>query len=134
MPKKTYLDTNILISAAVGTRKISQQALEIIQDEDREFVGSDFLKLETLPKAIYMKNDNEAEFYRTFFELCETWVTFETKHVNLAFEHASKIGASAIDTFHLIFAVQERVEEFITNEKEGRGMFRSDLVPISRLG
>lgn len=51
--KKTFLDAGVLISAARGTDGMALQALEILDDTNRAFVSSIFVKLEVLPKAIY---------------------------------------------------------------------------------
>lgn len=61
----TYLDTGVLFVAWRGS--FSEQALDIINDPAREFVGSDFLKLETMPKAVYTKNSGEQNFYLSYF-------------------------------------------------------------------
>lgn len=65
--KRTYLDSGVLIAAIRGVEPIAQKALEILDDPDREFVSSMFVKLEVLPKAVYHKQTIEQEFYTTFF-------------------------------------------------------------------
>jgi hypothetical protein len=51
--KRTFLDSGVLISAARGTDNTALNALQILDDSDRAFVSSIFVKLEVLPKAIY---------------------------------------------------------------------------------
>jgi len=54
-PKRTFLDTGVLIAAALRTEETALQALQILDDPDREFVSSIFVKLEVLPKTIYSR-------------------------------------------------------------------------------
>lgn len=65
--KKTYLDSGVLITAFQGVQLNSVGANNILNDENREFVSSQFVKLEVLPKAIYNQQQKEKDFYETFF-------------------------------------------------------------------
>jgi hypothetical protein len=56
---KTFIDSGVLIAAARGQGAISLRAVEILDDPNREFVSSPFLKLEVLPKAIYNQRKDE---------------------------------------------------------------------------
>jgi hypothetical protein len=49
---KTLIDSGVLIAAARGQGSTSLRAVEVLDDPNREFVSSPFLKLEVLPKAI----------------------------------------------------------------------------------
>jgi hypothetical protein len=70
---RTYLDAGVLIIAARGVGDASEQALSILEDCDREFVSSLFLKLEVLPKAIYNQQVDEVAFYEDFFATVASW-------------------------------------------------------------
>ena len=67
-PKRTFLDSGVLIAAARGTDNTALLALRILDDPDRKFVSSIFVRLEVLPKAIYNGFREEAAFYQSFFE------------------------------------------------------------------
>lgn len=73
--KKTYLDSGVLITAFQGVQVNSIQANNILNDENREFVYSLFVKLEILPKAIYNQQQKEKDFYETFFSSVTHWAT-----------------------------------------------------------
>lgn len=60
--KKTYIDSGVLITAFRGVQSASIRANTILNDGNREFVSSQFVKLEVLPKAIYHNQQDEAEF------------------------------------------------------------------------
>jgi len=59
---RTFIDAGVLIAAARGEDAPSINALEILDDQSREFVSSPFIVLEVLPKAIY--NRKEVGRYR----------------------------------------------------------------------
>ena len=63
---RTYLDAGVLIAAARGKEPIAIRALEILDDPNRQFVSSIFLRLELLPKPTYFKNSSEVEFYEAW--------------------------------------------------------------------
>ncbi len=55
------------------------KAMQVLDDPDREFVSSPFLKLEILPKAVYGKRQAEVEFYQTFFAAVRHWAKTLTR-------------------------------------------------------
>jgi hypothetical protein len=57
-----YWDAGVLIASARGEDAPSMSALEILDDQSREFVSSLFIELEVLPKAIYNGKRDEV-FY-----------------------------------------------------------------------
>lgn len=67
-----FVDASVLIAAArksaPDTRARKLRALAILNDPKREFVGSDFLKLETLPIARFFVKRRELKFYSDFFD------------------------------------------------------------------
>ncbi len=48
-------------------------AFRILDDPDREFVSSNFVRLELLPKAVYNRNQSEIQFLETFFKAVTEW-------------------------------------------------------------
>jgi len=50
---RTFLDAGILIAAVRGQEDEAARALAILADPERNFVTSNFLRMEVLPKAIY---------------------------------------------------------------------------------
>ena len=124
-PKRTFLDSGVLISAARGTDNTALQALQILDDPDLAFVSSIFVKLEVLPKAIYNGFREEASFYRSFFENdVDFWVSFSDELVETAQQNAGKFGLSALDALHVAAAISAGADEFITTERSGKPMFR----------
>jgi hypothetical protein len=71
--KITFVDAGVLIAAARGRPEVSAQAMAILDDPDRSFASSEFVRLEVLPKALFNKKSNEAEFYNEFFQAVSHW-------------------------------------------------------------
>lgn len=63
----TYLDSGVLITLFRASDNLALKAQEIVDDCTRKFASSDFVKLETLSKAIFHKQIDEVDFYNTFF-------------------------------------------------------------------
>lgn len=61
--RKTYVDSGVLINAFRGIAEVSLKATQVLDDPSREFASSPFVQLETLPKAIYNKQQEETEFH-----------------------------------------------------------------------
>lgn len=50
---RTFLDADVLINAFRGVGPVATAAQSIVDDPDREFVTSDILRLELIPKPHY---------------------------------------------------------------------------------
>ncbi len=85
----TYIDSGVLISATDGVGRLAEKALQTLQDSEREFASSEFVKLEVLPKAIYNQQTEEALFYEEFFND----VTYWANDLNSIIQHAYKRNA-----------------------------------------
>ena len=87
--KRTYIDSGVLIAAARGNGKLAERALGVISDsQSREFVCSDYVKLEVVPKPTYYGRTEEVRFYETFFETVVAWLPFSAEHLHNAFTEA----------------------------------------------
>ena len=128
--KKTFVDTGVLIAAARGEKDEAEQAMKIIDDLDREFVASPFLKLEVLPKAVYGKREAEASFYETFFDAVTYWADSVKEITTNAYAEACKFGLGAMDALHIAAAVSAGAEDFITTEKLGKPIHRVDSIRV----
>jgi predicted nucleic acid-binding protein len=128
--KRTYVDAGVLIAAARGSGSIAQQALEILDDPDREFASSIFVKLEVLPKAVYHKNEAEVAFYRTFFEAVLHWADALDTVSQEAFREACYYGLAAMDALHVAAAASVEASELVTTERPDKPIHRARSVPI----
>ena len=132
MPKaRTYLDANVLLAAWRGQGDIAKQAMDILDDPERELVVSDAVWLELMPKAIYNKAGEEAEFYETIFTGADH-VRWQLDVLYRAHELAQNYGIGAMDAIHVATALDAGVDEFVSGEKPSKPMFRvSELLMVS---
>lgn len=122
--KKTYLDSGVLISAFQGIDSVSIKANQIINDENREFVSSCFVQLEVLPKAVFNQQQDEIEFYETFFRAVKYWATDLEQIIKTAQQISCTYGLAAMDAIHVAAALQIQADQFITTEKPTKPMHR----------
>ena len=121
---RTFIDSGVLIAAARGNDEVAMRAFQVLDDAQRVFVTSDFVRLEVLPKAIYHRNDDEAEFYETFFHSAQWSAPVSDSLVSQAHIEASNFGLSAVDALHIAAAKTAGAEELITTEKSTKPLFR----------
>lgn len=122
--KRTFIDAGVLVAAARGVGEISEKALEVLQDSDREFASSIFIKLEVLPKAIYNRQTDEAEFYETFFNAVTYWANDVERIIEEAYRIACTYGLASMDSLHVAAALLVGAEELVTTEKPTKPMYR----------
>lgn len=127
---RTFIDAGVLIYAARSEGDIAEKALQILEDENREFASSIFLKLEVLPKAIYNQKSSEVKFYETFFDAVAYWANDINGIIEIAYEQSSKFGVGAMDALHIAAALSVGATEFITNEKLEKSIHRTQSIKV----
>ncbi|HAO80671.1 MAG TPA: hypothetical protein DCQ92_17205 [Verrucomicrobia subdivision 3 bacterium] len=129
---KTFLDSGVLLSAWLGNSPRSIEAKSIVADESRDFLTSDAVKLELLPKPTFEKRRAELEYYNDHFK----GIASEPLSEELGVESltlAKKYGLAAMDALHLASAIRQGADEFITSELPGKPMFRVSGIKIISL-
>jgi predicted nucleic acid-binding protein len=120
MPAKilTYVDANVLIYAAGGdTLERKLRALKVLSDKRREFLASEFLRLETLPFALRSNRAKERAFLEWYFERhVNLWIEDERKLFEPAARLIEKYPLQLLDALHLAAAISLKAE-FVTAEK-----------------
>src|SRR6266446_1319159 len=117
MPR-SFPDSGVLIDAARAARpERAQTALYYLDDPQRTYLTSPFVRLETMPKAGYTGRTEELDFYETFFrdpgvEWCRDWDRMET----VAEAEARRHGLGAPDALHLAAAHLQGADELVTTE------------------
>lgn len=120
----TYLDSGILIAAFRGVGDIANRALTILDDPEREFIISDFLRLETISKPTFNKILPEIAFMSAFFECASANIDASPLLTEQALQIACKYDLHPFDALHISVAITAKVDEFITLEKSTKPMFR----------
>lgn len=132
--KKTYVDSGVLINAFRGTTEVSLKAIQVLDDPLREFTSSPFVQLETLPKAIYNKQQEEAEFYEAFFAAVTDWASDLEQILKSAAHIARTYGLASMDAIHVAAALSIKVDELVTTERTTKPMYRVTEVKIVSIG
>jgi predicted nucleic acid-binding protein len=122
--KLTFIDAGVLMAAARGTDAESVSTMEILDDPDREFASSVFVKLELLPKSIFNKKQAEVDFYMAFFDAVAQWAADLDAIADEAYREACASGLAAMDALHVAAARSTGAEELITTEKAGKPIHR----------
>jgi predicted nucleic acid-binding protein len=121
---RTYVDAGVRIAAARGTDAVSGSAMQVLDDPDREFASSAFVRLEVLPKARYHGQREEAAFYDAFFESVGAWPEDLNAVVQDAHRIADGHGLAALDALHVAAALAVGAEELVTSERPEKPIYR----------
>lgn len=127
---RTFIDAGVLIYADRGQNEIAELALQVLEDDRREFASSIFVKLEVLPKAIYNQQSSEIKFYETFFQAVTYWANDINRMIENAHQESSQFGLGAMDALHIAAAVSVGATEFITNEKTLKSIHRTQSIKV----
>ena len=120
---RTYVDTNVLIAAFQGDTAANSAVASILDDPEREFVSSPFLRLETLRKPRYLQRKNEVDFFEAFFADADQVPTSDAQ-VARALDLAGTYDISAMDALHAAAALDAQADEFVTLEQSTKPLFR----------
>jgi predicted nucleic acid-binding protein len=126
----TYLDSGVLINAFRGITPVSLRAIQILDENTRQFATSAFVKLETLPKAIYNRQQEEAEFYTSFFTSGVIWASELEQIVQVGDRIAHTYGLAGMDALHIAAALSVDAKRFVTTEKLTKPMHRVTEIEV----
>lgn len=132
---RLFLDTGVLIAAARGQGTASSDALALLSDPRHQFLSSDVVHLELLPKAIYPQRRVEAEFYETYFASLapESVLATTPGVVDDAFMYATRWGLSAFDALIVVAAQRLDADELVTTERPSSPLLRVDTVAVQSI-
>jgi hypothetical protein len=128
--KRTFVDAGVLIAAVRGQNHIAARAMAILDDPNREFAASDFVKLEVLPKAVYYQKQAEVEFYQAYFATVSHWANPADSLVQKAYREACRAGLAAIDALHVAAAISVQADELVTTEKLSKSIHRTTAIKV----
>jgi predicted nucleic acid-binding protein len=112
---------------------LSAAAMQIIDDDTREFFTSQMVRLELLPKARFEKRPREVAFYEAHFADCVGSQPLSQELGLEAEKLASRHGLAGPDALQIAAAIRQGVEEFYTSEKSGKPLFRLDEIRVVSL-
>lgn len=124
----TYLDASVLILASRAEEGLSRRALDLLDDPDRTFAASSYLRLEVIPQAVFHKKVDQVAFFERFFQGVSVWAD-ENGLVDAALREASTYGLHALDALHIAAAARTGAE-FITVENPRKPLYRTRSVKV----
>jgi predicted nucleic acid-binding protein len=130
---RTYIDTGVLIAAFHGDAVANAVALSFLKDPLREYVTSDYVKIELLPKSIFHKQKAEQEFYEDFFKAPTIHVPTSNELLAFALDEGGKTGISGMDAIHVACAIVAEAKEFITTEKSTNPIHRATGIKVTSI-
>ena len=130
---RIFLDAGVLIAAIRGSPVPTERALGVINDPERVFIASDFVRLEVLPKAVHCRQQYEVAFYEAYFASVMTMVEVSPGLVRQAYAEAQQAGLAGMDALHIAAAKAGAAEEFITTERPTTALFRVIGIPVTTL-
>ena len=118
------MDAGVLIAASRGSGPSYRKAMEILDDGQRSFVSSFFVRREVLPKPLFYKRFAEAAFYQSYFEEVQVWVDPDRTLLEEASHVAGRFGLAALDALHVAAAMKAGADELVTSERLSRPIHR----------
>lgn len=126
---RTFLDSGVLIAAFKGASQLREPALRVLEDPDRLFLSSPFVRLEVLPKAIHNKQTGETHFYESYF--ARAVIARDLKAIlTLGQTEAATSGVGSMDSLHIAAAHLLKADAFITTGRPNKSIHRSSLVQV----
>jgi predicted nucleic acid-binding protein len=118
MPKTlTFVDANVLMAAFQGKNEDWQKAMQVIDDPEREFIGSDYLKLEVIPQPTFHRRYEEIQFMQAFLDSASMYLRATDSVTDYAIDFACRYSLGAMDALHAGTAIVSKTDELITLEK-----------------
>ncbi len=130
---RTFLDAGVLIAAIRGSPVPIERALGVINEPQRVFIASDFVRLEVLPKPLYFRQQHEVDFYEAYFAAVTEMVEVSRALVLQAYAEAQQVGLAGMDALHIAAAKAGGAEEFITTERPTTALFRVTGISVTTL-
>lgn len=130
---KTFIDASVLIEAYQGNNELHQKALEIIDDPEREFIVSDYLSLEVIPKPTFHQFHEEVEFMQDFIDSAPLKASVTPSITGHAITLACRYDLHPLDALHAGTAVESKADELITLEKPEKPLCKVKEVKVVSL-
>lgn len=128
---RTFLDSGVLLTAWRG-EALAAAALSIMADDAREFVTSQMVRLELLPKPRFERRPLEVQFYESHFGEATACEALSPELGSEAEALAARYGLSGADALQIAAAIRHGVQEFYTSERPSKPLFRvKELAVIS---
>lgn len=126
---RTYLDSNVLIAAWRGEVLAKAWSRAILDDPKRQFVVSDFVRIEVMPKPAFYRQTDEIAFMEMVLNFAE-YVSTTPVLIQRAIRLASQYDIAPLDALHVSAAIEVGVDELVTLEKIEKPMCQQNEVQV----
>jgi predicted nucleic acid-binding protein len=130
---RTFVDTGVLITAFRGKQPDASRALQVLDDPERSFASSVFVRPEALPLPRFHKRLPEVRFLEDFFDRVEHWPASDAEVIERAVQEAEKAGLAALDALHIAAALATGCDEIVTTQKRETNFRRSTIIRVRSL-
>lgn len=130
---KTFLDSNVLITAFQGIDEVWQKAMETIDDPDREFIVSDYLKLEVIPQPTFHRRQEEIQFMQAFFDSASVYMEATASITAQAMTLACRYSLGPMDALHAGTAIESEADVLVTLEKPDKPLCQVQEIKVVSL-
>lgn len=86
-----------------------------------------------MPKAVYGRRKEEADFYKEYFDNALIWVNDVAKTIEIATQESELHGIAAMDALHIAAAYLGEATVLYTTERETKPLYRTSLVRVVML-
>ena len=131
--ERTFIDAGVLIAAARGNDELAARSMAVLDDANREFVGSPFLKLEVVPQPTYHQRQVEVAFMNEFFNGVQEWAPLSEDLLRVAMQQACRFGLDAVDALHVAAALLLGAGELVTAEKSTKPICRVTSLKVTTI-
>jgi hypothetical protein len=114
---RTFLDSGVLIAGFRASGEMFRRAFTILDDPNRIFISSDFIRLEIMTKPTFFRRPEETAYYERFFLSTTTWVGYSPDLFQRAYDIGCQFGLNALDALHIAAATLSQSQEFVTTER-----------------
>lgn len=120
------------MNAWLGEDPRATQIVDLFGDKDKTIVSTSLVRLELVPKATFNGNKAEVAFYESLFGKVEEWCEVNDGVVEKAIEFGCRHDVMGVDAMHVAAAAIANVDEFLTDEGEGKPLHRvTEANPIT---
>jgi predicted nucleic acid-binding protein len=124
--KRTYVDSGVLTRAARGVESLSASAIALLCDPGREFVCSEFVRLELLARSA----PAETQFYETYFRQVAIWASMEPHLWTTAVSESRATGLAPLDALHVVLAATTGCDELVTTQASDAAIYKTKRVTV----
>lgn len=129
---ETYIDSGVVIEAYRVVGPVGSLADAVLNDPNRTFITSEFVRLEILPKPAYHRRQDEVAYCNRYFARAR-FVGITDVLIQHAMLRAEMFGLNGMDALHIAAAEIGGAAEFVTTERATSPLLRVNTIRVVNL-